>query len=63
VEPRGWSGFVSRVRSSFLTGLNNTLDALAGLLTGLARILPFLLVLALICFAVIKLIRRRRRRK
>ena len=63
VEPQGWQGFVTKLKSSFLTGLNNTLDGLAGLLTALARALPFLILAGLILFLLIRLIRRTRRPK
>ena len=48
------------MKSNFLTGLNNTLDGMAGILVWLARALPFLIVLALVIVVVIALIRRRK---
>lgn len=63
VEPRGWQGFVEKLKSGFLTGLNNTLDGLASFLVWLARLLPFLILLALIVVGTILIIRRTRGRK
>ena len=60
LEPKGWDGFKGKMKSNFLTGLNNTLDGMAGILVWLARALPFLIVLALVIVVVIALIRRRR---
>ena len=61
VEPKGWNGFVSKLKSNFLTGLNNTLDGLAGFLVWLVRILPFLILLAAVVIVLWLIIRRRRR--
>ena len=60
VEPKGWQGFVSKLKSGFLTGLNNTLDGLASFLVWLARALPFLVVLALVIIVVVSLFRHAR---
>lgn len=63
VEPEGWQGFVEKIKSNFLTGLNNTLDGLAAFLVWLAGRLPVLAVLALIAVVLVALIRRRRHKK
>lgn len=63
VEPRGWRGFLSRLKSGFLTGLNNTLDGLAGFLVWLARALPLLLLLAAVIVLAVFLVRRKRKGK
>ena len=60
LEPKGWDGFKGKMKSNFLTGLNNTLDGLAGILVWLARALPFLIVLAVVVIVAVTLIRRRR---
>lgn len=60
LEPKGWDGFTGKLKTNFLTGLNNTLDGLAGLLVWLARALPFLIVLAVVVIVAVTLIRRRR---
>ena len=63
VEPKGWQGFVSKLKSNFLTGLNNTLDGLAGFLVWLVRVLPFLILLAAVVIVLWLIIRGRRRAK
>ena len=61
VEPKGWQGFISKLKSNFLTGVNNTLDGLAGFLVWLVRVLPFLILLAAVVIVLWLIIRRRRR--
>lgn len=63
VEPKGWHGFISKLKSNFLTGLNNTLDGLAGFLVWLVRVLPFLILLAAVVIVLLLIIRRRRKAK
>ncbi|MBO7668426.1 MAG: DUF4349 domain-containing protein, partial [Firmicutes bacterium] len=63
VEPKGWQGFVGKLKTNFLTGLNNTLDGLAGLLVWLVRVLPFLILLAAVVIVLLLIVRRRRKAK
>ena len=63
VEPKGWQGFIGKLKTNFLTGLNNTLDGLACLLVWLVRVLPFLILLAAVVIVLLLIVRRRRKAK
>ena len=52
IEPTGWEGFWSNVKSGFLRGLNWLLDAIAGFFIFLVRILPAAILLGVIIVVV-----------